>query len=322
MNQRKFDIREIAESSLRGEATSEEMALLTNWVISDRHLNEWVAEEMSSMSPDVKDVDLEPICRSITGGRGKWKTVLKHAVTAVAACAVGFGACFYAMKNFDHKDTAYPFTVRTLEGEKSRVTLPDGSYVTINSMSHLSYLYDEERGVRNVELRGEAWFDVKSDEEHPFIVDCDNLKVECLGTEFNVTSYPDDESVTVVLKDGRINAVSMRDRVELHPGMKLRYDRSTGSVDTEMVEASDYCNWKRGEIHCNNITVEELFRRMSRTYGVSINIETPGMRTEKVYGMMLEGDLRHGMDIVCKACNAQYRFENDSTLSVYKLEDN
>lgn len=316
MNQHKYNITNIVENSLRGEASPEEMMLLSNWVITDKHLNEWVVEEIASQQPVAKGADLDHICQNILKENHGRKVSLKHFLLTIAALFIGFGA-FWIM-NIEHHEPMHPLTVRTMEGEKSRVILPDGSSVMLNSKTILSYLYDEEKGLRNVKLNGEAWFDVKTNPKHPFIVDCDNLKVECRGTEFNVTAYQDDETITVVLKDGNIKAVSARDNVEMRPGMLLQYDRTSGHVNTDMVTASDYCDWKKGEIHCDNITLEALFKRLSRTYGVPIHIQTPSLRNERVYGMMLEGDLTQALDIVCEACGMEYRMEKDGSVYVFK----
>lgn len=316
MKQLKYDITNIVENSLRGDASPEEMMLLSNWIITDKRLNEWVVEEIASQHPVAKGADLDHICQNIMKENQGKKISLKYFLLTIAALFAGFGV-FWVM-NIEHHEPIHPLTVRTMASEKSRISLPDGSSVILNSKTQLSYLYDEEEGVRNVKLNGEAWFDVKTDPKHPFIVDCDNLKVECRGTEFNVTAYQDEETVTVVLKDGKINAVSARENVEMRPGMLLQYDRTSGHVNTDTVTASDYCNWKSGEIHCDNITLETLFKRLSRTYGATINIQTPSLRTERVYGMMLEGDLKQVLDIVCVACDMEYRIEKDNTVYVFK----
>lgn len=316
MNKLKYDITDIAENTLRGEASVEEIILLSNWIITDRHLNEWVVEEIASQPPVAKGADLDHICQNIVKGNHGKKISLKYFLLTIAALFAGFG--IFLVLNIEHHEPEHSLSVRTVGGEKSRIALPDGSSVILNSKTFISYFYDKKSGVRNVKLNGEAWFDVKTDARHPFVVDCDNLKVECRGTEFNVTAYQDDETVTVVLKDGKVNAVSARENIEMRPGMLLNYDRTSGHVDTDMVTASDYCDWRNGEIHCDNITLEALFKRLSRTYGTAINIQTPSLRAERVYGMMLEGDLDHVLDIVCEACEMEYRKEKDNTVYVFK----
>ena len=65
MNKLKYDITDIAENTLRGEASVEEIILLSNWIITDRHLNEWVVEEIASQPPVAKGADLDHICQNI-----------------------------------------------------------------------------------------------------------------------------------------------------------------------------------------------------------------------------------------------------------------
>ncbi len=316
MNLQNKDIIRISERFLSGEASQEDVMLLSNWVRTNPGLNDWVVDWIDGQSPVVDDADLESICQNIVTEKEGKKVGLKTFFLSIAAVIAGF--VVLTVIGIERQEPVHPLVVRTMGGEKSRVTLPDGSSVILNALTQLSYLYDNETGDRTVKLYGEAWFDVKTDPEHPFMVDCDNLKVECRGTEFNVTAYPDDSTVTVVLKDGQVNAVSSRDNVKMNPGMLLTYDRTTGHVNTESVTASDYCDWKKGEIHCDNINLEELTKRLARTYGTSITVQSPSLRKERLYGMILEGNLEQVLEIVSEACEANYRKENDNTYYIYR----
>ena len=84
------------------------------------------------------------------------------------------------------------------------ITLPDGTQVLINSQSTLLYPQQFKGDTRCVYLVGEAGFKVKRDEEHPFIVKSSDFQVTALGTEFNVTAYPDEEEVTATLISGKV----------------------------------------------------------------------------------------------------------------------
>lgn len=128
-------------------------------------------------------------------------------------------------------DTLTKSQVVTKKGSKTMVKLPDGSAVWINSDSRLQYANDFKGKSREVWLDGEAFFDVKKDPAHPFIIHTNKINIKVLGTSFNVKSYPDDQVIETSLIRGRIE-VSFNDRpaenIILRPNEKLtvRKDQS------------------------------------------------------------------------------------------------
>ena len=92
-------------------------------------------------------------------------------------------------------------------GQQSSLQLPDGTHVYVNAGSQLSFpaVFSGEK--REVYLTGEAFFDVHKDKEHPFIVNTPDIEIMVTGTEFNVSSYSDDNFTQTVLVEG---AVSVR----------------------------------------------------------------------------------------------------------------
>ena len=114
--------------------------------------------------------------------------------------------------------------IATLPGTHSKTILPDGSTVWLNAGSKLTYNKNFNTATREVELSGEAYFDVKKDEHHPFIIHTSAMHIKVLGTAFNVKSYPGDKSSETSLIRGSIE-VTMNNRPQekiiLHPSEKL-----------------------------------------------------------------------------------------------------
>lgn len=114
-------------------------------------------------------------------------------------------------------------------GTRTRLVLPDGSQVWLNSSSKLKYSNDFNRESREVALEGEAYFDVTKDAKRPFIVHTSSLDVKVLGTSFTIKSYPQDPTIETTLLNGSIE-VSRKDnpntaRVILKPNEKLVFNR-------------------------------------------------------------------------------------------------
>lgn len=114
--------------------------------------------------------------------------------------------------------------ISTQPGAHSKIILPDGSTVWLNAGSRLIYNKNFDAAIREVELTGEAYFDVKKDEHRPFIIHAQKMNIKVLGTAFNVKSYPGDKSSETSLIHGLIE-VTMNDRphekIILHPSEKL-----------------------------------------------------------------------------------------------------
>lgn len=132
-----------------------------------------------------------------------------------------------AMKNdltAQQNVTAPKNEIATQPGTHSKTILPDGSTVWLNAGSRLTYSKDFNTVTREVELSGEAYFDVTKDEHHPFIIHTSTMHIKVLGTAFNVKSYPGDKSAETSLIRGSIE-ITMNDRplekIILHPSEKL-----------------------------------------------------------------------------------------------------
>ena len=123
------------------------------------------------------------------------------------------------------KDIVAIYKAQNPEGQRSKVKLPDGSIVNLNSQSTLIFPKEFSDTIRQVELSGEAFFDVVRDESKPFIVKTNNLETKVLGTTFNVRAFSDESEINVSLVTGKvmvknINDIDNSDKQILLPGEK------------------------------------------------------------------------------------------------------
>ena len=118
--------------------------------------------------------------------------------------------------------------VMAATGSVIRYELPDHSVVWLNSGSTLRYPTVFKKDNRNVELKGEAYFEVEADRKRPFYVNTPaGLSVYVYGTKFNVNAYEDDNSIETVLEKGKVNVISPdgKTTVQLAPGERLLYNK-------------------------------------------------------------------------------------------------
>jgi len=176
--------------------------------------------------------------------------------------------------NEAEKETLVYNTLVVPYGKRFEVQLSDGTHVHLNAGTSLRYPVKFLKGQdRQVFLTGEAFFDVTKDREHPFIVNSDVLNVQVLGTQFNVSSYPEDQETDVVLVEGSVNLYTTEDidsGVLLNPGFKGSYTKEGSSIATTPVITSIYTAWVKGELVFRNMTFDNILKKMERHYNIEI----------------------------------------------------
>ena len=161
-------------------------------------------------------------------------------------------------------------------GKQFELVLSDGSSVFLNSGSSIKYPVKFLPGkTREVVLNGEAYFEIAKDSINPFIVNIADLKVRVLGTEFNLSSYPEENQVTTVLVNGSVGLYSGDNygpatTTFLKPGFRGVYDHSSGSITLDEVDTALYTSWKSGKLVFRSMQFKNIIRKLERAYNVSI----------------------------------------------------
>lgn len=178
------------------------------------------------------------------------------------------------------------------KGERKQVFLPDGSVVWINADSELTYGSDFNTTTRTVYLCGEANFKVKKDPECPFIVETNSMRIEALGTEFNVMAYANDVKTTASLHSGKIQidlkSVEASESYILTPNQQLEYDTEHKTV-TQTSSENSSAEWVSGKLIFQGATLKEIIQALERHYNVSIMINQ-GESTDLYYIKFVQGE--------------------------------
>lgn len=165
-------------------------------------------------------------------------------LSAVAAIAL---LCFIGWNTYCYLKPAALQTISTLADTRT-IKLPDGTEVTLNHFSSLTYPEKFKGEHREVNLKGEAYFEVTKNRKHSFIVQTESVNVEVLGTHFNVESYPDDPEVKTTLLEGSV-AVSNKSnsvRIVLKPNESAIYNKEKKSMTLEV-----------SDLHCRRDSLAE-----------------------------------------------------------------
>lgn len=171
-------------------------------------------------------------------------------------------------------------------GSRSKVVLADGSEVSLNSGSELKYSGGFSAENRVVSLTGEAFFSVKSDAKHPFIVKTSDFDIKVTGTKFNVCSYSDNKYATTTLTEGKI-WLQMKGNtqvLDVDPGMKFEIDRVTRKQSLKEVDVESEIAWKDDQFIFRNILFPELAKRLERWYDVKLNYSDERLLNYKFTG--------------------------------------
>ena len=168
--------------------------------------------------------------------------------------------------------------INSPDGARTEFMLPDGSKGWLNSGSKIKYVPPFNK-LRNIELSGEAYFDVMQ-KNSLFTVSVNDLNVEVHGTRFNVSAYHDQDFTEVVLASGKIQVkgkTSDLDRT-LMPMEKLTYMSDVHKYSVRKVETELYTSWKEGYLMLDNETLEQAAHRIEKWYNVKIVIQDKVLR--------------------------------------------
>ncbi|MGX1927783.1 FecR family protein [Flagellimonas sp. 2504JD4-2] len=178
--------------------------------------------------------------------------------------------------NNSKKELAYN-TLSVPHGKTFQLQLSDGTIAHLNAGSSIKYpIQFIEGSNRLISVVGEAYLDVAKDPEHPFIVNANGLNVRVLGTQFNVSAYPEDETTEVVLVEGSVSLYTEADsfgtdnNIYLEPGHKGSFDRTNSHIDTSEVITSLYTSWINGKLVFRNMTLKNIMKKLERHYAVTI----------------------------------------------------
>ncbi|HEY0175669.1 MAG TPA: FecR domain-containing protein [Pedobacter sp.] len=173
--------------------------------------------------------------------------------------------------------TAYN-TIATPKGGQYEVDLPDGTKVWLNSASSLKFPLVFSGNRRQVNLEGEAYFEVTHNKEKPFIVNSERQQVEVLGTHFDVNTYADEPHVKTTLLEGsvKVSPVGSHQAVAgssimLKPNQQAVLDRHSLKVTAS--DINEAVAWKNGYFIFQNEDMESIMRKISRWYNVDVVFE-------------------------------------------------
>lgn len=203
-------------------------------------------------------------------------------------------------------------TLKIPRGGEYRLKLSDGTTVFLNSDSELRYPVNFGATSREVELKGEAFFEVTKDAQRPFVVKAEQVYVKVLGTSFNINTY-DKEYIETVLVQGSVGMQVAGDSREwrIKPNELASFNRKSKTIVVKEVDVLPYVAWKEGRFLFKNQSLEQITEIMARWYDINVTFQD-----ESIKHLHFTGDLRRHEDFsvmleaLTSLVNVDYRLEN------------
>ena len=198
-------------------------------------------------------------------------------------------------------------TISTPVGGEYHFTLADGTMVWLNSSSRLTFPTRFTGDSREVLVEGEVYFDVKHDENKPFIVRVNDVSVRVLGTEFCISAYPENEGVMTTLVRGAVQVTSGNNQVVLKPGYQAVVDQYSGAISQRAVELSLYTSWVRGIFEYENMELNDIMVQLARWYDVQFTFSASECKERRFTGVIRKyEDLNDVLDMIEKTTNVKF----------------
>lgn len=280
-------------------------ALKTLWVITGlKQVNEQHAGKFFTKPAPAKTVSL------------KVMSLMRYAAVFILAFLTGAFALYLVSQNQETPFYRAYNEIQVPNGEKSIITLYDGTRVWLNSGTTFRYPVAFQPKERKVYVDGEAYFDVSKKKDQPFIIQADQLKIKVLGTRFDVCAYHTDEEFFVTLEEGSVHTSSDVNGAELvlSPGDQAVFSRKTNRLIQTKVDTDLYSSWKEDLLRFQDAPFKEVIKKMERWYDVNITLDG-SIDPEETYTMTIKTEsLREMLNVLSKTTPMKYAINGKKVL--------
>ena len=230
------------------------------------------------------------------------------------------------LKNFE-----LPYAeVYAPESSRIKISLPDGTSVWLNHGSVLKYPQRFSRKNREVELTGEAFFDVEPNPSKPFEITTSKLNISVLGTSLNVSAYPDDPFIATTVEEGKVvvNIIDEYDRkirtAILNPRMQSYFMKKTEHNVINRVNPEKFTGWKDGKLMLIDDPMAVVVKKLERWYNVEIEVLNKRIYDYKYTATFIHEPIEKVLKMMSIATPISYRIEpgikqDDNTYSKMKI---
>lgn len=354
------EIKDIVIKYLVNETTPDETQLVLHWIQSSEQnktdfldMQALVDSILASTNPHKLNSEQAYQKLRKQFGNGKFgvkpteKRILPFFLKIAAIFILGFGISWMMHNQVNQRvnvaDAIRYQKIYVPYGSKTKLELPDGTKVTLNSGSSLKYPLQFGIKTRDVFLEGEAYFDVKKDKTKPFYVNTAGIHIKVLGTSFNVKSYPEEKTVETTLITGSVQIYSDKNMktdanpILLKPNQKAIYTKSTGFIanqnitDSKKAEAKVriepirvqsivktelFTSWKDNRLEFDNELFRDVIVKMERWYNVEVDVNNSALKEARFSGKFDKENIEQAMKALVVVTPFRYEI-NKNKIRIY-----
>jgi transmembrane sensor len=202
---------------------------------------------------------------------------LKWVIAAILFLGISLGG--YQVYQTKFNEIEY-ITHQNGNGKITQYILSDGTKISLNCNSTITYAKFFKGNTRDVKLDGEAFFEVAKDKTKPFTVMANGIKTTVLGTKFNVAAYKNLKQINVALVEGKVEVQTAegRDKLILKPSEMATFDVKSGSLSRSIANALTLSSWKDGNIVFSSANFEDIATKLQNTYGIKLIDQTKNLK--------------------------------------------
>lgn len=195
------------------------------------------------------------------------------AASVVLILSLGYLAYHKVLNNKPEEQPMARIVKTTDWGQKLSLTLADGTEVRLNSGSTIEFPERFTGHTREIELTGEAFFNVARNPDKPFIIRSGEVHTTVLGTSFNINTYPENREITVTVATGKVRLASKDTEVFLTPNEQGVFDKRSNRISKEETDTATFLQWKDGIIYFEDTSLAKVAESLERWYGVTFVFE-------------------------------------------------
>lgn len=315
----KDQLHKLIKRYLTGIATDKERQELMAWYEAINQADvEWVVDDKREKE-EIKMRMLQYIGeRSFLVKKNGYQRYMRYAAAVLLFISVSLGV--FLLTREDTNVDPSQVMVSEEQIENRHVLLADSTIVILRPGSTLTYLSDFRAETREVRLEGEAYFDVKSKPDQPFIIHTDKVKTTVLGTKFTIRADYAREGVEVMVREGKVRVEREKTVIaELAANQQIQYDlRSREAMQEELEEEAVAFAWTFNDMRFDAMPFGELAEKLERRYDVKIVFENDGVRNCPVSGRFDGTEtLENVLHILCTTRNASFTVGKTGQVTIH-----
>ncbi len=313
-NDERFTEKEWEElaSMLSGEKSGNE-ELVNRFAADDINKTGDMWRELGNMSHE-KEIDVDGAWKKVSSriNENRFQIMRSSYLRIAAAALIILGIGSVSLYLINTRYLSKKVSVATSIDEKNKVVnLPDGSKISLNRNSELSYRENYGKRNRNVKLTGEAFFEIAPDAAKPFIIDAGKADVKVIGTSFNVITNNNNSAVEVFVATGKVilSDKSGSKSLSLDPGFvgNMNSETSAKAINND----PNYLAWNTGRLVYTGQKLDVVFKDLRRVYNMNIVTDDPSILENPWNSPIDPGAEETIILIICRSFNLSYTKDGD-----------